>query len=263
MILKNHIAYRFLTDEELIIDMIEAHMPGPVGKIERGEKLTEDESSQMHTLNKTLSFDGQEAFYITNTIIDKLDMLKVKPKGIHFDWTIFDNIPDQKKTFIYPNGTLIRFCRFGNHLCFCWVVMSPSETHKGKQNLNYHLFHYNQTEKRFSSNWNDEVLVGLEERIYKLLCFFYFSENETIVVEPGRKYGTLKQGKLINTFKNIPITIVNSNWNVTSIRTEGFGVRGHFRLQRCGVDNQDVKMIFIEPFTKNGYVRRAKNEEHI
>jgi len=97
MILKNHIAYRFLTDESLIYEMMESHMPTAIKKIEREEKLNDDESSQLKTLNHTISQDNQEAFYITDTILDKIDMLKVKPNGIHFDWTLFDNLPDQSK----------------------------------------------------------------------------------------------------------------------------------------------------------------------
>ena len=263
MVLKNHIAYRFLTDEGLTYEMMQAHLPSAIKKIEANEKLDGEQSSQLKTLNHTISPFDQRAYYITNTILDKVDMLKVKPKGNHYDWTIFDNLPEQKMTFIYSNGTLIRFCIFKGYICFCWVVMSPAEEAAGQQNLNFHLFHYNQKENRFSSNWEDPMLLELEERIYKLLCFFYFSDNEMIIVEPGRKYGTKKSGKIINTFKDIPLTVVNSNWNITSIRTEGFGVRGHFRLQPCGVGMKEVKMIFIEPFRKNGYIRNAKNFDHV
>ena len=59
-----------------------------------------------------MSADNQKAFYITDTILHKIDMLKVKPKGGHFDWSIFNNLPDQKKTFIYSDNSLIRFCVF-------------------------------------------------------------------------------------------------------------------------------------------------------
>jgi hypothetical protein len=263
MVLKNHIAYRFLTDEVLLYEMMQSHLPSAIKKIENHETLDEDEGSQLKTLNHTISQYDQRAYYITDTILDKVDMLKVKPKGIHFDWTIFDKLPEQKMTFIYSNNTLIRFCVFKGHLCFCWIVASPSKEKPGEHILNFHLFHYNQEEKRFSSNWDDPVVTDMEERIYKLLCFFYFSDNEMIIVEPGRKYGTKKTGKLINTFEDIPVTVVNSNWNITSIRTEGFDVRGHFRLQPCGVGMKEVKMIFIEPFRKKGYIRNAKNTNHI
>lgn len=71
-----------------------------------------------------------------------------------------------------------------------------------------------------------------------------------------------KQGKLLNNM-DIPVTVVNSRWNTTVVRTEQFGVCGHFRLQRIGSGRSDSKVIFIEPFVKNGYVRNAQKEKHI
>jgi hypothetical protein len=89
------------------------------------------------------------------------------------------------------------------------------------------------------------------------MCFIFLSENEEIVITPGRKHGTKKSGKLINTL-NLPIIIVNSRWNITVVRTEGFNVSGHFRIYRK--DREEPKMILIQPYKKNGYIRRAKNE---
>jgi hypothetical protein len=97
--------------------------------------------------------------------------------------------------------------------------------------------------------------------VYSLLCFFYLSENEEIVVNGGKSYGTRKQADALSNDSNVPVTIINSRWNITSIRTEGFGVRGHFRLQPCGPGLQDTKMIFINPFEKHGYVRKAAKPE--
>jgi hypothetical protein len=265
MVLKNHIAYRFLTDEELTLDMIEAHMPGIIDKFLDGEhNLTDREKSQLKTLNDTISPIDQEAFYITDTIVDKIGMLKTKPQeNGHYDWKVFNHLPDQKKTFIYSNNSLIRVSIRNGFLCFCWIDAKKSEKSNGFD-LEFHLFNLEQKTQRFSSNWEINSYVGeLEEKIFRLLCFFYLAENEMIIVEPGKKYGTKKAGKLINTFENIPVTIVNSNWNITSIRTEGFSVSGHFRLQPCGPGLTETKLILIEPFEKNGYVRKAKNFDHI
>jgi hypothetical protein len=96
----------------------------------------------------------------------------------------------------------------------------------------------------------------IEEFVYKLLCFVFLSENEEETLKAGEKKGTRKQGKIINVLP-IPLTIINSKWNITSIRTDGFGVSGHFRLQPT---SSGTKMIFIEPFMKHGYIRKAKAE---
>lgn len=88
----------------------------------------------------------------------------------------------------------------------------------------------------------------------------FLSENEEVILMPNQKSGTKKSGKIINQLK-VPLTIVDSKWNITSINNTGFDVSGHFRLQPYGVGMQETKMIFIEPFRKNGYVRKAKSEQ--
>ena len=78
-------------------------------------------------------------------------------------------------------------------------------------------------------------------------------------MKPGEKSGTKKSGKIINSLP-VPITIINSKWNITSIRTDGFNVSGHFALYWTGEGRRIPKMIFREPYEKKGYVRKAANK---
>jgi hypothetical protein len=102
----------------------------------------------------------------------------------------------------------------------------------------------------------------VEKSIFKILCFVFLSENEELVVAPKQKVGTKKSGKFINDIGD-SIFLVTPKWNVTSVRTEGFGVRGHFALRRFGPSRQGVRMVFINPFTKKGYVRKSKKQQSI
>lgn len=63
--------------------------------------------------------------------------------------------------------------------------------------------------------------------------------------------------KYINDTKT-NVTILDSTWFTTIVKTEGFAVRGHFRLQACGKDMQERKLIWINDFEKNGYTRHFK-----
>lgn len=76
-------------------------------------------------------------------------------------------------------------------------------------------------------------------------------------MKPGEKKGTKKSGKIINELP-FPLTIINSKWNVTSVRTEGWYVSGHFALRWTGKGREVAKMVFIQPFEKHGMVRKAK-----
>lgn len=92
--------------------------------------------------------------------------------------------------------------------------------------------------------------------IVYMLIFMRYCEVETKMVAPGRKQEHVGQ-KYINDTRQ-PIEIVDSTWFTTIIRSEGFGVKGHFRLQPFGPGMSQRKLVYIKPFEKHGYTRKAK-----
>jgi hypothetical protein len=54
------------------------------------------------------------------------------------------------------------------------------------------------------------------------------------------------------------IHILDSSWYTTVMRTEGFMVTGHLRMQPCGKNLSERKLIYVDGFQKHGYVRKAK-----
>jgi hypothetical protein len=94
----------------------------------------------------------------------------------------------------------------------------------------------------------------------QLLLFIELSDLEIDILEPKQKIGTRKQGKYLNDSKS-NISIVDSKWNVVSVRNESFLVGGHWRMQPCGKNNEERKLIYIDTFEKKGYTRRGgKNQ---
>jgi hypothetical protein len=83
---------------------------------------------------------------------------------------------------------------------------------------------------------------------------------EKMIVPPGKKAFHTNQ-KYVNETKS-PIEVLDATWFTTFIRSEEFAVGaatgGFFRLQPCGKDNKDRKLIWISPFKKFGYTRKAK-----
>lgn len=264
MILNNHIAYRFLTDDTMVIEMIESFYPDDVAAIHRGE----EPSSRVLGMYKMLGKEDQKAFCITETVLKHFDMLNIKKVetqnyGMQYDWTFFKNLKEQKTTFIFPDNSLLRLWINNGmmHLCHTKFNFSSGDKNKG---IMYNIMLYvNMETGEMCEHFKHQDAKEIELFVYKLLAFFFLSENEMIIVEPGRKYGTRKSGKLINTFKSIPITIVNSKWNITSVRTTGFDVRGHFALRWAGEERKVPKMVFIEPFEKKGYIRKAQKLNHV
>lgn len=287
MKLNKHIAYRLLTDESLAWEITELMHPDiKNGKLSKDGEKSSELIQAMQTFH-LVSPHGQKAYYITDTVFDKLDMLKVSRKATYpvreqpnvkpeygevavgaksittFDWNVFSNTDQvikpgerRKYTFILPDNSVIRLETASGYMVFFYLKCTSADWENNWGNINWVMFWINIQEKVICSHWAHKDVQNVEEMIYKLLCFIYLSENEEMVVLPGGKHGTRKQGKIVNSLV-MPVTVVTSKWNVTSIRTEGFEVSGHFRLQPY---KDGPKMIFIDPFMKKGYVRRAKSE---
>lgn len=265
MQLRNHIANRFLTDAKFLYEIVKSLMPEEFEKMLRNE-VNEDEAQRLHVLFGLISNDQQKAYYITNTVVDKLDMLKVSTRNWVYDWTVFKNIAGCKLTFIFKDNSLLRVWIHDHVIQFfkCSYKYYSKEDqlkHKVPGEVLLTQLYIDRDTGELADNFFQVGSKDMEDTFYKLLCFFFLSENEEIIVNPGKSYGTKKQHDALSNDTNLPVTIINSCWNITSIRTEGFDVRGHFRLQPCGPGLSDTKMIFIQPFKKEGYVRKAAKPE--
>ena len=86
--------------------------------------------------------------------------------------------------------------------------------------------------------------------------FLKYVEVESKVI-PGEKKDWHIGTKYLNETKS-KVQILDSTYFTTISRTEGFGVRGHFRFQPYGIGMQDKKLIWISDFQKTGYTRKAK-----
>lgn len=99
-------------------------------------------------------------------------------------------------------------------------------------------------------------------KFVRLLLYICLSEITVEFLPPNSKTsGTKKEGKIVNNSKS-DVIVVGSKWNTISIRTEGFDVNGHFRLQPCGKNRQDVKMIWIDAFKKHGYIKKSNKHQN-
>jgi hypothetical protein len=106
--------------------------------------------------------------------------------------------------------------------------------------------------------WDDEGLnFGYWAAwLVGLLTFIKYCPLETKFVAGGRKENHVGQ-KYVNETKE-KIEILDSTWFTTIVRSEGFGVSGHFRLQPYGPGMTQRRLQWIEPFEKTGYTRKAK-----
>lgn len=106
----------------------------------------------------------------------------------------------------------------------------------------------------------DEDCPELFSELMKIITFVELGDIEVTTLEGGKSNNKPKNaGKITNT-SDYTVYVVDSSWNKLIIRTTGFAVRGHFRLQPCGPQMIDRKLIWVDAFEKHGYKRRPKGE---
>jgi len=172
------------------------------------------------------------------------------------------------------NGTYI----YGNK-----TYMIHYETKKGTQDNELFFFVF---DKRgvpkyfFIDSWKKEIwqngwiskFEGLPEKhnsdeakkfIYSKLIiiilldmFKKYAEIETKYLPPNKITKDINC-KYVNDTK-LGINILDSKWFTTLVKSDAFTVHGHFRLQPCGKDMKDKKLIWINDFMKTGYTARAR-----
>ncbi len=260
MILKNHIAHRLLTEDSIIAEIIESVCPDDVKQMTDG--------TFVYTNKPVYEFFNrykQKAYYITDTVIKQFENLKIK-KIItddveHYNWTFFKKLPDQKITFILPGNSVLRFVVTENLLNICLFKSEKLDGHH--DNVTCIMFAVDRFTGEEYEYCDSDDIKSIQKYVYSLLCFFYLTDNETIEIEPGQKHESKKSGMFINSLDDIPVTIVNSRWNITVIRTEGFTVSGYLATRWTGIGRTIPKLIFVSPFEKNGYIRKAKSLSNV
>jgi acyl-ACP thioesterase len=233
--------------------MIESQEPDIYKLFEQKKEVPESVRSLYFCINNKKN----KPYLVTNSVIEHLDLLKITKKGEHYNWDVFRHLPNQKVTFIFNNNVLLRMVVSDNTLWFCHMKFTFDKGDDDNGQMYWIMFFIKRDTGELCEHFEHPDVKNIEEFVYKFLCFFYLTENQEEIVPPGKVIGTRKTGKVSNDFK-FPLTMVTSKWNTTVIRTEQFGVRGHFRVQPCGpVNDKRYEVIFIEPFVKHGYKRTA------
>ena len=110
-------------------------------------------------------------------------------------------------------------------------------------------------ENSFFHSLPDDEYKEFFIKALNVLILKKYGKVETQVVE-GRGQRKFGKSYVVNKAP-FPIHRLDGSWFKTIIRTNGFGVKGHWRLQACGKGWKEHKLIFISGFQKHGYIRRA------
>lgn len=110
--------------------------------------------------------------------------------------------------------------------------------------------------------WDGYVNDGRDASYWQsfiiLFCLFKkYCDVETKILEPKNRRAKVGGNKYLNETDK-KVTILDCTWFTNLVVSGKFGVSGHLRWQRYGPNNSLKKLIWIDEFEKEGYVRQAK-----
>lgn len=105
-----------------------------------------------------------------------------------------------------------------------------------------------------------DFAVGHNISLWGVLNFIKFADIQTKELLPGKKIKEFNV-KYLNETKT-PIQILDSKWFTNLVRSAGFNVRGHFRLQPYKEKGEWTrKLKWINEFEKTGYTSKARKTD--
>jgi len=97
---------------------------------------------------------------------------------------------------------------------------------------------------------------GVIRRFVVYHLFKTYAPVETKILPPNTHVDAVNY-KYVNE-TNIPVTFLDSKWFTNLVKSDAFTVHGHFRLQACGMGLKDHKLIWIDEYSKSGYIAPAR-----
>lgn len=199
--------------------------------------INENGNRLLATLNK------EDIPEVEGSIYDK--------RGILMQYAISPVFRDKKEQEMETNGGVV--VAFYGALGEC-IGGGELQLYKGKE------LHYRST----ICSRDERDRGNMEQLALFVLCFELFkkyADIETVEVYNNQRKHTPDRSDVIENKSGMMFKYVDSLWLKEIIRTEGFKVSGHFRLQPCKVDGEwTKKLIYINEYEKHGYHRRSGKE---
>lgn len=188
--------------------------------------------------------DNGKYYLICDSVYKASELIKINS---NFSGRTYKDIQLGKHTYLMGKHLMIRFIvKIGNIKGFYYDDL---------QNIAFEWVISIETSDYDCGNYNKEFSL-----IMRILAFVELGDIEIIELKSGRNNHAAQKADKITNGSNNTVYVVDSSWNKLIIRTDGFAVRGHFRLQPCGENMKDRKLIWIDAFEKHGYRRTPKAE---
>ena len=228
------------------------------------DALSEKDKAIISYYGKKYTFFNEQGFrrlILSNNVNKDIFNNYIVPKEIRYN--VLRTLPNRKDSIQVDEKLLFRYTKTNDEILVCFDYYKPND------DLLYNYFFridlINETFVKDEMGFN-KTTISHEEFIESYFSLFMLvvtylelTNIETIILDGNKKVGTKKTGKYLNT-TNKRFIIVRSDWNVEKLDLRDIHVRGHWRLQPCGVGRSQYKYVYIKPYDK-GITRKLAQKE--
>ncbi|SDY12732.1 hypothetical protein SAMN05444411_1324 [Lutibacter oricola] len=214
------------------------------------EKSPTWEDSDDIEINQLLDVYEKNKYVFSNSVIDTLYTIKVNDE---FDCNILKERKTLNGIIILDSTELYIFQEIGEKLKVMNFKVSIKDDYS---DIKIFTFNLNENEKIIAENIETEVW----KKFLRCLIYLDFLPTETKYINPNEKFGTRKQGKVINKTDH-KIILVTKAWNQeykTKPNTK-FYSKAHWGIRWTGSGRTTPKITFIKGSLK-GLNKPAEKE---
>lgn len=140
-----------------------------------------------------------------------------------------------------------------------FVHFSITHTDKDWSEIDVHDVAHTEGLNSFPKELVENQTIAYVNYAFRMFLFKKFIHIDKAIVNKSTGKVRIANDKYKSDY-DVDVNIMDSLWFTEILRTEGFGVRGHFRLQPYGPKRKKVKLKYIKPFRKNGYHRKSTKQ---
>ena len=240
---------------------------------EKGFKSSKNPEKDRPIYQSKINFHQLTGFRILVLSKNSKENLKnyIVPKDIRFD--VLRSLPNRKDVIQIDEYNCIKYSKTDDKIDFITCYRkNKTQTKNLTQDdmIHTHYFHINLIDetivfdeldtyrnRRFESI--GELIENYYSKFLVVVTYLELTDINVKLIEGTVSKKRIKDFSIRNNSR-YNIIHVNTNWNTMTVNLNSFDVRGHWRLQPCGVGRSQFKYIWIKPYQK-GLVKRLPQKE--
>ena len=194
-----------------------------------------------------------EVYYITSKALKIIHSIDIKDAS----YSILRSLPIKttaSKIYVEGHDNNLNTFRYDGKMLHMAAITFDEGTDGDDRPITYTHYKINLETNEFHCNhMNSKEQEYFDTIIMKELIYMFLSDIDIQILPINGDNGLSRANGKVKNETTTPINLVTEKWNTLTIRVGDYGVRGHMRLQPCGKDRLQRRLIYIAPFMKHKY----------